>query len=47
MDIDAKSKECPICGYEFPGYSTTTKLVAFALAMVFLLAFVLAIIGYF
>jgi uncharacterized protein (UPF0212 family) len=46
MDIDAASKECPICGYEFPGYSTTTKLVALMLALLFLLGSVIAIIGY-
>ena len=46
MDIDAGSKECPICGYEFPGYSTSTKLVAFLLAILFLLGAVIAVIRY-
>jgi hypothetical protein len=46
MDIDAASKECPICGYAFPGYTTTTKLVALMLALLFLLGSVIAIIGY-
>lgn len=47
MEIDARSKECPVCGYELPGYSTGTKLVAFLLALLFLLGFILAVIGYY
>ena len=47
MDIPANSKTCPICEYEFPGYSTTTKLVALILAILFLMGFVMAVIGYF
>ena len=31
MEIDEKEKVCPICGYEFAGYSTTTRWVAIAL----------------
>jgi hypothetical protein len=47
MEIDAEAKECPICGYEFPGYSTSMKLVALILALIFLLSFILVVIGYF
>lgn|GEM_PF-2385437 len=35
MEIDAKSKECPICGYEFPS-SPTLKWIALAMAILFL-----------
>jgi hypothetical protein len=47
MEIDAKSKECPICGYEFPGYSPAVKWTALILAIIFLLSFLLAVRGYF
>lgn len=47
MNIDASSKVCPICGYEFPGYTTSTRLVAFLLAILMLIGVILAVIGYF
>lgn len=28
MDVDENSRECPICGYEFTGYSATMKWTA-------------------
>jgi hypothetical protein len=46
MEIDASSKECPICGYEFPSYSRAFRWVAFLLALLFLLSFFMVIKGY-
>ena len=37
MEVDARSKECPVCGYEFTGYSTGFKWVAVVLILIFLL----------
>lgn len=39
MEIDAKSKVCPICGYEFPGVgkSAAVKWLAILLVILFLL----------
>ena len=37
MDIDNKSKVCPICGYEFAEFSVLTKWVAILLVILFLL----------
>ncbi len=39
MEVDDKGKECPVCGYEFPDYSKTFKLVALILVLLFLLMF--------
>ncbi len=36
MEIDAKSKTCPICGYEFPRQSPWIQLVAVLLVLLFL-----------
>ncbi|HTJ52070.1 MAG TPA: zinc ribbon domain-containing protein [Cyclobacteriaceae bacterium] len=41
MDIDAKSKVCPICGYEFAEHSAWIKWTAIILVIVFVLYFVL------
>ncbi|ELR68553.1 hypothetical protein C900_00294 [Fulvivirga imtechensis AK7] len=41
MEIDAKSKECPICGYEFPGFSRGIQWVAILLIILILLFFIL------
>jgi hypothetical protein len=46
MEIDAASKECPICGYEFPSYSPAMKWTALILALIFLLSFILAVRSY-
>lgn len=40
MTVDAKSKECPVCGYEFTGYSVQIKWVAILLVIMFLLYFI-------
>jgi RNA polymerase subunit RPABC4/transcription elongation factor Spt4 len=40
MDIDAKSKVCPICGYEFAEYNAWIKWMAIILVIVFVLYFV-------
>jgi len=37
MEIDAKSKVCPICNYQFAEQSGGLKWVALALAILFLL----------
>ena len=36
MEIDAKSKLCPICNYEFPRSNTGLKWAAFLLAVLLL-----------
>lgn len=36
MQIDAKSKQCPVCNYEFPSTNSGLKLVALLLALLFL-----------
>ena len=36
MEVDAKSKECPICGYEFTDFSPGYKWVAILLIILFL-----------
>lgn len=40
MEVDAGSKACPICGYEFPGYNIGMKLLAAILILLFLLYFI-------
>jgi len=47
MEIDPDSKVCPICGYEFPGYTSSTKLIAFFLALLFLVMAIIGAIRYF
>lgn len=37
MEVDVKSKTCPICGYEFTGFSSGYKWVAILLIILFLL----------
>lgn len=36
MAIDAKSANCPICGYEFPKQSRWVQIVAVVLVLLFL-----------
>ena len=36
MSIDARSKTCPVCSYEFPGVTLAVKLIAVALILLFL-----------
>ncbi|NJM26709.1 MAG: hypothetical protein HC859_15755 [Bacteroidia bacterium] len=36
MEVEAGAKECPVCGYEFTGFSAGTKWVAIALVTLFL-----------
>jgi hypothetical protein len=36
MEVDASSKACPICGYEFTGVSMGIKLVALLLIVLFI-----------
>jgi hypothetical protein len=43
MQIDANSRVCPICGYEFPVQSAGYKWVAWLLVMVIVFYFVLRI----
>jgi len=40
MEIDAKAKVCPICGYEFPAFSKGYQWIAILLALLFLLYFI-------
>ncbi|MEQ8338323.1 MAG: zinc ribbon domain-containing protein [Cyclobacteriaceae bacterium] len=41
MDVDASAKECPICNYEFNDHPVSYKWIAFILALLLLLYFVL------
>jgi len=36
MEINAGSKQCPVCQYEFPSTHTGLKWTAFLLALLFL-----------
>jgi RNA polymerase subunit RPABC4/transcription elongation factor Spt4 len=36
MEIDASSKQCPICNYEFPSTHAGLKWVALLLALMFI-----------
>lgn len=36
MEVDANSKVCPICSYEFTGFSPGIKGIAILLIIVFL-----------
>jgi RNA polymerase subunit RPABC4/transcription elongation factor Spt4 len=36
MEIDAESKMCPVCSYEFPARNNSLKWVALLLALLFL-----------
>jgi hypothetical protein len=40
MEVDAKSKICPICNYEFAEYPNPIKWLAILLLIVFLLLFI-------
>lgn len=39
MEIDDKSRACPICGYEFVQHSPWVKWLALLLILVFLLSY--------
>ncbi|MBL0741473.1 hypothetical protein [Chryseolinea lacunae] len=41
MEVDANSKTCPICSYEFPPKARGLKWVAFLLAIFLLLLWLL------
>lgn len=41
MEIDAKAKVCPICGYEFPVTNKVFQWVAILLIILFILYFIL------
>ncbi len=41
MNVEAKTKNCPVCGYEFAEHSTSYRWVALLLALLFLLYLVL------
>jgi RNA polymerase subunit RPABC4/transcription elongation factor Spt4 len=41
MEIDAESKRCPVCDYEFPSMNSGLKWVAIVLALLFLLYLIL------
>lgn len=41
MEIDAKSKRCPVCDYEFPSTNSGLKWAAIVLAVLFLLYMIL------
>lgn len=41
MQVDAGSKTCPICGYEFAGFSSGVKWVAILLILLFLIYMIL------
>ena len=36
MEIDVKSKECPVCGYEFPQTSVGMKALVILLVLLLL-----------
>ena len=36
MEVDAKSIECPVCGYEFPARKGAFQWVALLLALMFI-----------
>jgi RNA polymerase subunit RPABC4/transcription elongation factor Spt4 len=38
MEVDARSKACPICGYEFAETSSSTRVIAILLLVVFVLS---------
>ena len=40
MEIDANSKVCPICNYEFPQANKSYKWIAILLIILFLLYFI-------
>jgi hypothetical protein len=37
MEISGDSRQCPVCGYEFPGNNSGLKWVAILLAVLFLI----------
>ncbi|MFB6306555.1 MAG: hypothetical protein ABEH43_06135 [Flavobacteriales bacterium] len=37
MEVEGNPKECPICGYEFPKYSTGFKVIGVLLLLAFIL----------
>lgn len=37
MEVDAKARVCPICGYEFTDFSKPIKWVAILLIIIFIL----------
>lgn len=37
MEVDAKSRTCPVCGYEFPAGNGTLKWIAILLVLLLLL----------
>jgi hypothetical protein len=41
MDIPSDSKTCPVCGYEFPRSNNGLRWIALALAILFMLYFIL------
>jgi RNA polymerase subunit RPABC4/transcription elongation factor Spt4 len=43
MEVDAKNKACPICGYEFTGYSSGMKITATLLIILFIALLLLRI----
>lgn len=44
MEIDTKSKMCPVCGYEFAERAGSLKWVAIALAVLFLVYLILSVL---
>jgi RNA polymerase subunit RPABC4/transcription elongation factor Spt4 len=36
MEVNADSKTCPVCGYEFPRVTIGLKLIALLLALIIL-----------
>jgi RNA polymerase subunit RPABC4/transcription elongation factor Spt4 len=41
MEVDARSKTCPVCGYEFTDKPQALKWAAILLALLFLLYLIL------
>lgn len=41
MEVDAVSKRCPVCDYEFPSTNPILKWVAILLALMFLVYMIL------
>ncbi|UII32491.1 zinc ribbon domain-containing protein [Fulvivirga ulvae] len=41
MEVEADSKVCPVCGYEFPGFGKGIQWVAILLVLLMLLFFIL------
>ncbi|MCW5911355.1 MAG: hypothetical protein KIT62_09790 [Cyclobacteriaceae bacterium] len=44
MEVEVNNKVCPICGYEFPGFSPAMRWIAILLAVALLLTGLVSIL---